>query len=195
MYTPKYAIQTDSQENVRLIRENPFATIVYVENNLPQSLHLPLFLENNRLVGHMARANPAWKRLDGISPLFIFHGPHHYISPDFYGTDNNVPTWNYISVQVRGKVSIREDEAFLKKALIDLSRKYDPLFDIEKNILDHDKKLLSIVGIDVEIEEIFGKFKLAQSKPVEERLNVIKALEGINSDNAHGVAEEMRKTL
>jgi transcriptional regulator len=195
MYTPKYAIQTDSQENDRLIRENPFATIVYIENNLPQSFHLPLFLENNRLVGHMARANPAWKRLDGISALFIFHGPHHYISPDFYGTDNNVPTWNYISVQVRGKVSIREDEAFLKKALIDLSRKYDPLFDIEKNILDHDKKLLSIVGIDVEIEEIFGKFKLAQSKPVEERLNVIKALEGINSDNAHGVAEEMRKTL
>src|SRR4051812_4015988 len=133
MYSPKYAIQSESQENERLIRENPFATIVYIQNNVPQSFHLPLLLEHNRLVGHMARANPAWKELDGKSALFLFHGPHHYISPDFYGTDNNVPTWNYISVQVRGKVTILEDEAFLKKALVDLSKKYDPTFDIEKN--------------------------------------------------------------
>lgn len=195
MYSPKYAIQSELLENERIIKEYPFATIIYIENNEPQSFHLPLFLEGNRLMGHMAKVNPAWKQLDGRSALFIFHGPHHYISPVYYGTENNVPTWNYITVQVRGEVTVREDKEYLNKALVDLSKKYDPGFDIEKNIRDHANLFSGIVGIDVSIKEIFGKFKLAQSKPEAERINVIKALSDIDSDNAREIANEMNKTL
>jgi transcriptional regulator len=187
MYSPAYAIQSDPAENERIIRENSFATIVY-DND---AYHLPLLIEGNKLIGHMAKANPAWKALHGKHALFIFHGPHQYISPTFYGTDANVPTWNYISVHVRGEATIREDETFLKKAIVDLSKKYDPTFDIEKNITDHKKLFASIVGIEVLIKEISGKFKLAQSKPEDERRNVIKAIAEINPS----LAEEMKRTL
>lgn len=191
MYSPAYAIQSDSSENERIIRENPFSTIVYAN----EALHLPMLLEGQQLIGHMAKANSAWKALQGTCALFIFHGPHHYISPTFYGTDTNVPTWNYISVHVRGEITIREDEEFLKKALLALSQKYDPGFDIEKNITDHKKLFASIVGIEVRITEIFGKFKLAQSKPEDERQNVIQELEKLNTDQAKETAKEMRRTL
>ncbi len=195
MYSPKYAIQGDPAENELIIRANPFATVVYSENNIPQSFHLPMILEGQTLIGHMAKANPAWKALDGICALFIFHGPHHYISPEFYGSENNVPTWNYISVQVRGVVSILEDEAFLKKALLSLSAQEDPQFAIEKNINKHQKLLEGIVGVEVQITEIFGKFKLAQSKSEEERMNVVTSLEKIGTDKADETAAAMKKTI
>jgi transcriptional regulator len=155
------------------------------------SPHLPLLLEGNTLIGHMAKANEAWKTLDGRSALFIFHGPHAYISPTFYGTQSNVPTWNYVSVHVRGKVTITEDEAFLKRAILELSRKYDPAFDIEKNIEENKKLFSAITGIRVEISEVFGKFKLAQSKPESERQSVISAIQ----EKHPGLAAEMKKTL
>ncbi len=191
MYSPKYAIQNDPHENETIIRSYPFATVIHETD----CFHLPLVLENNKLIGHMARANETWKALDGTSALFIFHGPHHFISPNYYGTENNVPTWNYISVHVRGIVRIREDEAFLKRALLILGNKEDPGFDMEKNITENQKLLISIVGLDIEIKEICGKFKLAQSKPEAERLNVIRRLEEIGSDQAKETARAMKKTL
>ncbi len=195
MYSSPYAIQSDPAENELTIRKYPFATVIYAENNIPQSFHLPLILEGSVLIGHMAKANPAWKAINGICALFIFHGPHHYISPDFYGSEKNVPTWNYISVQVRGEVRIREDQAFLKKAILKLAARQDPHFDIEKNINEHQKLLDGIVGIEVEISEIFGKFKLAQSKSEQERLNVAAALEDIGTDQAVETASAMKKTI
>lgn len=191
MYSPKYAVQNDPRENELIIETYPFATVVCGS----ECFHLPLILEGNRLIGHMARANPAWASLAGAKALFIFHGPHHYISPTFYGTENNVPTWNYISVHVKGLVHIREDEAFLKRALLLLSQKEDPAFPIEKNISENQKLLGSIVGLDIEIGEIFGKFKLAQSKPESERQNVIAKLEEIGSDQAKETAAAMKKTI
>jgi transcriptional regulator len=192
MYSPPYAIQADSKENEDIIRKYPFATIVYSQNNVPESFHLPLSLQSGKLIGHMARANPAWKALDGTCALFIFHGPHHYISPDSYGTEGNVPTWNYVSVHVRGIVKITEDHGFLKRAILLLSSENDPAFDIEKNISNNEKLLANIVGLEVQIQEVFGKFKLAQSKSEEERCNVINALE---EAGANELAEEMRKTI
>ncbi len=195
MYSPPYAIQSDPAENELIIRKNPFATVVYAENNVPQSFHLPLILEGSKLIGHMAKANPAWKALNGIKALFIFHGPHHYISPDFYGSENNVPTWNYISVQVRGIVKIREEEDFLRSAIQKLGVDQDKEFDISKNIQDHQKLLTGIVGVEVEISDIYGKFKLAQSKSEQERLNVAAALEDIGTDQAKETAGAMKKTI
>ena len=187
MYSPQYAVQDDPEASKEVIRQNSFATVVYNNN----AFHLPMLLEGNKLIGHMAKANNAWEALKSSESLFIFHGPHHYISPTFYGSEANVPTWNYISVHVRGTVIIREDEAFLKRAILELSKKFDPSFDIEKNMADHKKLFSAIVGIEVEITDMFGKFKLAQSKPESERKNVINALEAINP----ALAAEMKKTI
>jgi transcriptional regulator len=195
MYSPTYAVQTNQKENEEIIRKYPFATVIYSENNLPQSFHLPLILQESSLIGHMAKANPSWKALHGTYALFIFHGPHHYISPTYYGSDGNVPTWNYVSVQVRGMVKIIDDQAFLKRTLLGLAAQEDSNFDIEKNIQDHQNLLEGIVGIEVEIKDIFGKFKLAQSKSEEERKNVIIALEELKTDRASETAAAMKKTI
>jgi transcriptional regulator len=195
MYSPKYAIETDRNIIDPVINENPFATIVYSDSENIQSFHLPLFLKGNRLIGHMAKANPAWQALDGSSLLVIFHGPHCYISPDWYGKPGNVPTWNYISIQVRGDVKINTDLAFLKKALIEFGQKYDGNFDIANNVNEHQNLLHGIVGIEITITEIFAKFKLAQSKNEDERINVIKYLEKSSNQSEQMIAKAMKKTF
>lgn len=195
MYSPQYAIDTDRSRIDQIIRDNPFATIIYHDQGKSQSFHLPLFLDNNSLIGHLALANPAWKIIDQQEVLVIIHGPHSYISPTWYGTNENVPTWNYISIQIRGKVSLHRDEGFLRKALSGLSEKYDPAFDIQKNIDDHRDLLKAIVGISIDMSDVFAKFKLAQSKPESERLGVIHALEKSSDTMDHEVAKAMRATL
>ncbi len=194
MYSPQYAIETDRSRIDTVIRENPFATIVFIDQGKSQSFHLPLFLENNSLIGHLALANPSWKDIDQQEVLVIIHGPHSYISPTWYGNPDNVPTWNYISIQIRGKVILHRDELFLRKALSGLSEKYDPNFDIQKNIDDHLSLLKAIVGISIDIQEVFAKFKLAQSKPETERLGVIAHLEKSRDSMDHEVARAMRET-
>ena len=195
MYSPQYAIETNRAEIDQVILDHPFATIVYQENGAIQSFHLPLLLFEGKLVGHIAKANPAWKFLNHQEALFIFHGPNCYISPAWYGADGNVPTWNYISIHIRGNVKILEDEVFLRKTLKDLSEKYDPEFPIDQNIDEHHGLLHAIVGIEVTIKDVFAKFKLAQSKPEFERRNVIRHLLNSKDQNAHHVALAMRNAL
>ena len=195
MYSPKYAIETDRKIIDEVILENPFATLVYQENGIPQSLHLPLSLEDNKLTGHLAKANRAWSNLSNSSALVIFHGPHCYISPTWYGAPNNVPTWNYISIQIRGKVCIHHDETFLRKTLALLGKRHDSTFNMENNIDDNQKLLLSIVGIEISVDEILATFKLAQSKTVEERKNVITVLQNSPKSIDQEVARAMLKTL
>jgi transcriptional regulator len=195
MYSPKYAIETDRDKIDSVIDANPFATLVYSDQEKVQSFHLPLFSKENRLIGHLAKANPAWETLEGSSVLVIFHGPHCYISPEWYGKPGNVPTWNYISVQVRGQVKIHSDEIFLKEALIGLGQKHDAHFDIATNVNDHQNLLAGIVGIEIAITEVFAKFKLAQSKSEHERLNVVKQLEKSLDQNDRLVAKAMLETM
>lgn len=195
MYSPKYAVEADRKIIDQVIHKNPFTTIVYQSNGIPQSFHLPLMLENNLLIGHMAKANPAWSELENNTALMIFHGPHCYISPTWYGTNGNVPTWNYISIQVRGKIKIHHDKIFLKKALEILGNQYDPDFDMGLNIKGNYKLLSSIVGIEISVDEVFAKFKLSQSKSVEERKNVIKMLTQSTNSMDQAVAKAMKETL
>lgn len=195
MYSPKYAIETDRKVIDPVIKENPFATLVFHDGENVQSFHLPLILKENRLIGHMAKANHAWQTIDGSSILVIFHGPHCYISPDWYGKRGNVPTWNYISIQIRGKVEIVHEASFLEQALVELGKGYGPDFDIEKNVSDHQNLLTGIVGIEISITDILAKFKLAQSKNEDERINVIKHLEKSSNQSEQKVAKAMEKTL
>jgi transcriptional regulator len=196
MYSPKYAVITNDKLIDSVISENPFATIVYQEDGVLESFHLPLILSGDKLIGHMAKANGAWKILQRDPALFIFHGPHCYISPVWYGAGDDVPTWNYISIQVRGKVAIHHDEVFLRGALKLLSQKYDRQFGIEQNIDNHIELLDGIVGIEISIVEKFAKFKLGQRKSASERLNVIKHLEqSLEPNDQLRMAKAMLETL
>jgi transcriptional regulator len=193
MYSPAYAIETDRAVINEVIKDYPFATLSFIDQNEIQSFHLPLLLEHNLLIGHLARANPVWKNLEGQKIQVIFHGPHGYISPNDYGEEGNVPTWNYVAIHVKGKVSVRHEEDFLVQALIHLSKEYDPRFGIQKNIGDHKGKLASIVGIEIEILEVFAKFKLAQSKSDSSRKSVIRNLQERNPSLAKAMQNTLKK--
>ncbi len=191
MYSPAYAIETDRSRIDEVIKDWPFATLSFIDKEEIQSFHLPLLLENNKLLGHLASANPIWKDLEGKEIQVIFHGPHGYISSDDYGEEGNVPTWNYVAIHVKGKVSIKHDEDFLVRVLCRLSEEHDPQFVIKKNITDHKNKLQSIVGIEIQITHVFAKFKLAQSKSETARKSVIQKLLKRNPE----LAQAMQATL
>lgn len=153
---------------------------------LPSVNHIPFLHERRQdgtqvLRGHLAKANPQWQDLAGDqTALVVFQGPHAYVSPRWYETPG-VPTWNYAVVHVYGKARLLHDAAALENLLMELTTVYEsrqstlgqPEISGERR-----KKLLGmIVGFEIEIQEIQGKFKLSQNRSEQDRCNVIQQLE------------------
>lgn len=179
MYIPRHFAVDDREILHRVIRENSFATLISSGPQEPFATHVPLLLEGDELIGHMARANPHWKMFDGRATLAIFAGPHAYVSPRLYVTEPNVPTWNYVTVHVYGKPEViegAEESAAILRRSLDV---YDPGLprteELEAYLLS---QVRGIVAFRIQIERIEGKFKLNQNKKVEDREAVIEAFSG-----------------
>lgn len=137
---------------------------------------------------HVARANPAWKELtDGDEVLVIFRAADAYISPNWYPSKHEfhrqVPTWNYQAVHVHGKVNIRDDERFVRGVVARLTHVNEArtgserpwkMTDSSKEYID--QMLTAIVGIEIEITKIVGKWKLSQNKEARDRINAAEEL-------------------
>lgn len=196
MYSPSYAIENDFNKISKVIRNNSLATVVFQNDGNIESFPLPLVLEGKKLLGHFALANSEGMALDNKNVLVIFHGPEAYISPTWYGDNNkDVPTWNYIVINVKGTAYIRREVSFIKKAIKILGNQYDSKLDIIKNIDEHTELLNAIVGIEIEIIDIFAKFKLGQRKSVEARKNVMAYLQKSLDSKDQAMAEAIGQTL
>lgn len=177
MYIPKSFQVTDPEVLAAFIRAHSFATLVSAVDGTPFATHLPLLLDQGTLLGHVARANPHWQAFDGQrEALAIFHGPHAYISPTWYATGPAVPTWNYAAVHVYGAPRLIEGEALA--ALVDrLVTTYEAgqakPWSGELPAEYKAKLLQAIVGFEMEIVRIEGKFKLGQGRSPEDQLGVI----------------------
>ncbi|MES2854292.1 MAG: FMN-binding negative transcriptional regulator [Bdellovibrionota bacterium] len=203
MYVPN-RFKDQSDEHVEnLIRQNPLATLISIEEGAPYVSHLPLLLseENGQrvLLGHLARANPHSKLLKSGDVTAVFHGPQTYITPSWYSI-NNVPTWNYAVVHVRGSVDLIEDEAGITECVRVLS---DTMEKTSKNPwefwippdLEGSKLARAIVGFKIRIKDLSAKFKLSQQHPESERKRVIDALKSDRTDEAsHRIADLMSNT-
>jgi len=113
MYLPSQFRETDRDRIATLVRDYPLATLVTVDDGAPFVGHVPLLHDPaaGLLLGHLARANPQWRHLaGGQAVLAVFHGPHAYVSPGWYGTPG-VPTWNYAVVHARGRARLVEERA------------------------------------------------------------------------------------
>src|SRR4051812_36029868 len=102
MYVPTAFAETDPAKLHDFIEAHSFGLLVSAPGGVPVATHLPLLLERSTgphgcLVGHVARANPQWEGLDGKPVLAVFSGPHAYVSPAWYESENVVPTWNYVA--------------------------------------------------------------------------------------------------
>ncbi|EEL55107.1 FMN-binding negative transcriptional regulator [Bacillus cereus] len=199
MYIPKYFAIQDEEMKYEIMEQNSFATLFSQHNGEPYATHLPLLLNRETLTlhGHFARLNEQWKDIGTQQVLAIFQGPHSYISPSWYETNNAVPTWNYVAVHVYGELEIVEDEKTLVDSLQDLVNKYeDPestysLNDVDPNYMGGLSK--GIVGFKIKINKIEGKAKLSQNHSVERQNLVVEKLEKVGSEESKRIAELMRK--
>ena len=163
--------------------------------------HLPMLLEAENLVAHLARANPQARDIEaGISALAIFHGPHAYVSPSWYSDpEHSVPTWNYTAVHITGRPQVISEATAVKELLQRLvsqfeSRQENPWgFDLESP--DIDNLIRGIVAFQMPIETMEGKFKLSQNRPIGDRGRVMWSLKSSESQMDQQVAEMMRDVL
>ncbi len=172
MYIPS-AHRIDDQDLIlELMRQNPFATLVTTVDGVPVATHLPVLIQGGEpmvIFGHIARQNQQWKAWTPESEsLLIFAGPHGYISPDWYETRPNVPTWNYVSIHVYGRIQIVEDAEASIAHLAELVKTFDPnLSELQPESMSREyfqKLLPGIVAFRMEVQRVDAKAKLNQNK-------------------------------
>jgi transcriptional regulator len=186
LYVPKHFEVDDVEVLCDFIAHNAFGTLVTSGPGGLQVSHVPFAVERDgagrvRLQGHVARANAQWQELEGAQHrVAIFQGPHAYVSPTWYAGHPSVPTWNYAVVHAYGKARLL-DEAELHDLLMRLSATYEAgnpkPWKMSELPADFVSGLLqAIVGFEIEVERLVGKFKLSQNRPAEAP-RVIEALE------------------
>lgn len=162
--------------------------------------HIPLLLSEDKteLIGHFAKGNRQWMDIEEQEVLVVFQGPHCYISPSWYESKDNVPTWNYVTVHVTGQVKLMaEGDTRLWESMKNLTTKYeDPTSDYSLEEVDSsyiESLSKGVVGFTLRIDKIEGKAKLSQNHPKERVERVITALMKLENSNEQGIAKWMRK--
>ncbi len=190
MYMPKHFAETRTQVLQALIRMYPLATVLASTADGFVANHLPFEWVDGALHGHVARGNEL-VRMDDAEVLLVFRGPDGYISPNWYPskheTGREVPTWNYAVVHVRGRLRVIDDATWLRGLLERLTDHHEAdqpqPWKVTDAPADHmEKSLLAIVGLEVVIERIEGKFKLSQNHPARNRAGVINGLHQRDAD-------------
>ena len=198
IYTPEHFAVTDRKQMFRLMRENSFATMVSMSGTEPVITHLPVLVDEVTATvhAHVARANPVWHDFsDKRELLFIFHGPHHYVSPSWYRTHPSVPTWNYAVVHAKAVAKIINDRHAVEAVLHRLVEEHESRFaDPWQMQLPDDymqRMIDGIVAFEARITDLRGKVKLSQNRPPADRLNVIAALRDTGDAEANRLAHLM----
>jgi transcriptional regulator len=165
--------------------------------------HIPFVVdragEQLHLLGHLARANPQVEDLArGGEMLAIFSGPHAYISPRWYAAGPSVPTWNYVDVHAYGSVRLVEDGDWLRGLLRRLSERHEAGGPAPWRMQDLPETYLAgmlegIVGFDIAVTRLEGKYKLSQNRPAADRPRVIAALERQGDADSLALAQLMRE--
>jgi transcriptional regulator len=202
MYIPSHFAVTNDESLHQLIKEHPLGMLVA---NGPAGLdanHVPFELEATEgahgvLRAHVARNNPVWSEMkNGAEVLVVFRAEDAYVSPTWYPSKHEfhkqVPTWNYRVAHAHGKITIHDDERFVRGLVARLTRTHEAsqpepwkMGDAPKDYID--AALKAIVGIEIEITRLAGKFKLSQNRELRDRLSLAEALEK-QGDTALGQA-------
>lgn len=208
MYLPRHFAETDVAAMHALMRAHPLATLVA---SGPQGLvanHLPLLLApdpapNGTLQGHLARANPLWKEVAPEAPvLVIFHGPQHYISPSSYASKASdgrvVPTWNYVAVHAHGSLRVIDDADWVAAQIEALTATQEAgqaqpwsVADAPADFIE--RMRAAVVGIEIVIGRLVGKWKLSQNQPAANRSSLIAALEASGKEDSITMARLIRQ--
>lgn len=201
MYIPKHFKMTDKAEIFEVMRKHSFATLFSTHQGLPFATHLPLILseDGSHLSGHFARQNPQWTDIENQTVLAVFQGPHSYISPSWYETNQTVPTWNYVAVHVYGEMELIDNEEEIMSDFRQMIDIYESKKD-QYQMKDVDPKIISnlnkgVQAFKIHISHIEGKAKLSQNHSSERQNRVISQLFKGSNENDQQIARLMKKNL
>ena len=198
MYLPSHFEQHDPETLHALMREHPLATLVSVQADGPTADHIPLEFDaaTRTLRGHVARANPLWREAAGQAVLAVFCGPQAYVTPSWYpskaATHKVVPTWNYTVVHAHGTLQAVEDAPWLHDLVSRLTRHHESpraqpwaVADAPDDYVQ--PMLRAIVGIQIPVDRLVGKWKVSQNRSPADRQGVARGLAG-EADSPQAVA-------
>lgn len=193
MYLPRHFEETRIEELHHVITAHPLGMLVLNGPGGLDANHLPFELdpdsgEHGTLLAHVARANPLWQEAKGgDAALVVFRGANAYVSPNWYPskheTHRQVPTWNYQAVHAHGTIHIRDDEKFVRGVVARLTRVHEArtgahrpwrMTDSSQEFIDG--MLAAIVGIEVRITRLIGKWKLGQNREDRDRIGAAEEL-------------------
>jgi transcriptional regulator len=203
MYIPKHFNAVDDNKVFKIIEDFPFATVMsFDENTQPFFSHIPLITNKTSsgfsLLGHVSKQNSQWKHFQANRNVkVIVQGPHTYVTPRWYKSGRDVPTWNYVAIHIEGRAKLIEQFDDLVVLLKKLTSKFEPQtkeaweFEIPSDLLAPAALEAAIVGFEIEITKIEAKFKLSQNRSTADKLGVIEGL----SQRTDEMSKQIRKLM
>jgi len=204
MYQPPHFREDSLDVQHALIRSQSLGLLITAGPGGLQANHIPFLIdpdasERGTLRAHLARANPQLQELAAVNECMIaFQGPQQYISPSLYPTKREtgkvVPTWNYITVHAWGRPQVMDDAAWLRQQIDDLTRHKEAARAAPWNVSDApeafvDAQVKGIVGLEIPLARIEGKWKVSQNRPAADQAGVAAGLRGAGDEAAVIAAE------
>jgi transcriptional regulator len=205
MYIPPQFAEPRLEELHRIVREHALGVLITNSSAGLDANHLPFMLDADTggygvLTAHVARANPLWREVqNGQEVLVVFRGVDAYISPNWYPskheTHRQVPTWNYQAVHAHGTLTVHDDERFVRSVVAKLTRKHEAgepkPWKMGDSAPDYINAMLhNIVGIEITLTSLVGKFKLSQNREERDRLG---AADALDAKGHNTIARAMRE--
>lgn len=210
MYVPPQFQEQRAETLHQLIQTHPLGALVTLGEEGLNGDHIPFEMDSDpgpfgTLRAHVARSNPLWKNCSSeFESLVVFQGPQTYISPSWYATKREtgkvVPTYNYMVVHAYGRMRAIEDEQWLRALLERLTDRFEASgaspWKMDDAPADYIDKLLSaIVGIEIPVTRMIGKWKVSQNQPLPNRIGVEQALRAQGGENDIAMADEVSSRM
>jgi len=188
MYQPPAFREDRIEVQHALIRAHPLGLLITAGPGGLMANYIPFLVdaegpERGTLRAHFSRANPHWHELAAVAQcLVVFQGPHDYVTPSWYATKQEtgkvVPTWNYVTVHAWGRPRVVEDAVWLRRQIGDLTGQQERSFPVPWLVEDAPADYVTaqvkgIVGIEIPIDRIEGKWKVSQNRPAADRAGVV----------------------
>jgi transcriptional regulator len=207
MYTPPQFALTQPEQLQRIIQAHPLGVLVTSGTAGLDADHIPFEFHPTsgplgKLSAHVARANTLWQRCPtGTEVMVVFRGAESYVSPNWYPSKHEahrqVPTWNYEVVHAHGRITVLDDERFVRGLVARLTKHHEAAEPKPWKMGDSapafiDEMLAKIVGIEIELTSLTGKSKLSQNKEARDRLS---AADKLDARGQAELAQAMRNTV